>query len=390
MSRFGHQLKKHWLLDPQTTYLNHGTVGATPIPVLEAQRNYMEAAERRPSKYLLRDIGKFHGVFDPTPSLMRISADAVGAFIGADGRDIVFVDNATTAINTILRSVRFAPNDSILVSDLGYGAINLAAQLIARHWGAHAVTAEIPFPVHDTSEYAAAILAAVDTTTKLVVIDHITSESSLVIPIQNLIAQLHARGVLVIVDGAHAIGSFPLAVESYGADWYITNLHKWGYAPRSSACIWTAPKHQAITRPLTISWGYEESYTRAFDWVGTRDYSPYLAAPDGIAFMQSLGLDELFAYNHALASAGANLVMEKIGTSSPTPQSSFGCMVTIPLPESFGSSAAEVGVLRDRLLYDEKIEVQIHAFRGRLWCRVGANIYNELSDFEKLAAALAS
>lgn len=380
-------MRSHWLLDSAITYLNHGTVGATPIPVLEAQRRHMEAAERQPSKFLLRDIGKFHGVPDPTPSLLRHAANAVGAFVGAAGNDIVFVDNATTGINTVLRSLRFAPGDTILVSDLGYGAINQTAGRIIEHYGGSLVTASVPYPVTCPSAYAAGLLASVDSSTRLAIIDHITSESALVIPIGELIAELHARNVLVIVDGAHAIGSFPLSIESYGADWYVSNLHKWGYAPRSSAFLWTDPQHQQITRPLTISWCHNESYTRAFDWVGTRDYSPYLTAPDGIAFIQSLGIEQLYAYNHSLVWKGAHLVMEQLRTTMPTPEQCFGCMVTFPLPESFGSTAAEVGVIRDWLLYHEQIEVQVHAFRGRLWCRAGANVYNELSDFARLADA---
>jgi isopenicillin-N epimerase len=159
-------------------------------------------------------------------------------------------------------------------------------------------------------------------------------------------------------------------------------------SPRSSAILWVAPERQAELHPTVISWGFGLGMSAEFDMTGTRDPSPWLAAPDGIVFMRELGLDAMRAWNHQLAWGAACRFTERWGVEIPAPESMYGSMVTIPLPERFGTTPEAASRLKDALLYDEHIETQLHAFKGRLWIRLAAQVYNEAGDYERLFAAI--
>jgi len=387
---FGRRLLGEWLLDPAITYLNHGTVGATPRRVLEAQRAIQDEVERQPSRFLLRELA---AVSSGNPGggrpRMRVAADAVGAFVHADGNDVVFVDNATTGANAVLRGFPFAPGDEVLVSDLGYGGVTNAAVYAARERGA-AVRTVVLEPPFSAGAIADAFERAVGPRTRFAIVDHITADTALLLPLAEIAARLRRLGVAVLADGAHAPGSIALDVPSLGCDWYTANLHKWALVPRSSGFLWTSPERQATTHAPVISWGLDQGYTTEFDLVGTRDPSAHLAAPAAFAFIEELGgLPAMHAYMHELAWTGASLLAERWGTPLETPRNLLGAMVTVMAPADAGSTAEDASRLRDRLLFDDQIEVKVHACRGRVSLRVSAQVYNELADFEQLADAVA-
>ncbi|HSG01976.1 MAG TPA: aminotransferase class V-fold PLP-dependent enzyme [Vicinamibacterales bacterium] len=385
---FGRHMLKHWPLDPAVTYLNHGTVGVTPRVVLAMQQQIRDEMERQPSKFMLRDLSGWIGRPQADPTRMRLAAAVVASFVGAEPADLVFVDNATGGANAVLRSFPFRPGDEILVTDLGYGAVTKAAEYAARMRGAVVTTAVMPYPRFDPAAAVAAIERALTARTRVAVIDHVTSESALVLPLAQIAARCHARGVLVLADGAHAPGMLPLDLPSLGVDWYVANLHKWAHAPRSAGFLWAHPDRQTDLHPPVISWGLDEGFTTEFDWVGTRDPSPWLAAPAGIAFLEELGFDALRTYNHELAWRAARYLTDRWQTPLDIRPEHIGSMVTVPLPESLGSTADDAVRLRNALLFDKAIEVQLHAGHGRLWTRVSAQVYNEDGDIERLADAV--
>jgi isopenicillin-N epimerase len=390
-TRFGRSWLAHWLLDPTITYLNHGTVGATPRRVLAAQQAIRDQIERQPSRYLLRELSSTAvGMPRAEPSRLREAADQVGAFLGARGQDLVFVDNATTGINAVLRSFRLNEGDEILITDHAYGGIANAATFHARERGASARTVELPAPRRGRAAFAQAVAGAIGARTRLAVVDHITSESALVLPIAEIVTGCHERGVPVMVDGAHAPGALALDVPAIGADWYVGNLHKWAFAPRSCGFLWAAPGRQEGLHPPVISWGLDKGFTTEFDWVGTRDPSAYLAAPAAIAFMQELGIESMRSYNHGLAWEGARHLCARWGTEFEPEEDMVGTMVTVPLPGRAGATKDDAARLRDALLEEDRIEVQIHAWRGRIWARLSLQIYTEFSDVERLANAVAA
>jgi isopenicillin-N epimerase len=379
---------QHWSLDPAIAYLNHGTVGVPPRRVLAAQRAICDEIERQPARFLIRELADVEQFAMRMPPRMRTAAAAVAAFVRADQKDLAFVDNATTGCNAVLRSATFAPGDEILVTDHGYGAVTKTAEYVASRSGASVRTVLLPFPGTTPAAVVAAIETALTPRTRMLVVDHITSGSSLVLPVAEIASRCRARGITTLIDGAHAPGTLPLDLPSLGVDYYVGNLHKWAMAPRSCAILWAAPERQRDLHPAVISWGYALGMSAEFDLVGTRDPSPFLAAPEGIAFMEELGLDAMRTWNHQLAYRSARMFAERWNVKIPAPESMYGSMVTIPLPERFGGTREEAQRLKDTLLYDERIETQLHPFGDRIWLRLAAQVYNDERDFERLFAAI--
>ena len=386
---FGRQLRDEWLLDPTLTYLNHGTVGATPRAVLAAQRALMDECERQPSRFMLRELTSTAvGLPRADRPRLRVAADAVAAFVGAEGRDLVFVENTTSGVNAVLRSFPWQPGDELLIADHAYGAVALAARYATRERGATVTTVALT-PPFSAASLADAFEAAITPRTRLAVVDHISAESALVLPLADIAARLKARGVLVLADGAHAPAGIPLDVPSLGVDWYVANLHKWAFVPRSSGFLWTTPALQPHVHPPVISWALDKGYTDEFDQVGTRDPSTHLSAPAALAFIEHLGgVDAVLAHNHDLAWRGAHYLASQWGVSFETPEALIGSMATVPLPASFGSTRDDAAALRDALLFEDGIEVAVAAAYGRLQTRVAAQVYVDMTDYERLAAAL--
>jgi isopenicillin-N epimerase len=381
-------MRAEWALDPDILYLNHGTVGATPRRVLARQQAIRDEMEKQPASFLLRECSGLVGASRTAPTLLRLAAGEVADFCGCDGDDLVFVDNATAGVNAVLQSLELREGDEILVTDHTYGAVTKAAAFFAGRAGARVVTATVPYPRFDRDQMLRSVSQTLTSRTRLTIIDHVSSESALVMPLAELADICHARGVTVLGDGAHAPGAIALDLRSLGVDWYTANLHKWAWAPRSCGILWADRERQPSLHPVVISWGLGQGYTHEFDWVGTRDPSPLLAAPEGIAFMSDLGVEAVQRWNHDLAWQAAQLLCHAWGTENGIDERCTGTMATVPLPPELGSSPADAAGLRDALLDEDRIEVQLHAWGGRLWVRVSAQIYNEISDFERLAAAV--
>jgi len=388
---FGRAFLPEFPLDPSVTYLNHGTVGVTPRRVSAAQQSIRDEIERQPSRFLLRELTAAPtsvGMPRTDTPRLRVAAGVVASFLGARGEDLVFIDNATTGANAVLRSFPFAPGDDVLVTDLGYGGITNAARFAARERGATVRTATMPWPFRGEA-LADAIVEAVGPRTRVAIVDHITAESALVLPVAAIAARLRAKGVAVMVDGAHAPGSIPVDIEALGVDWYVGNLHKWMWVPRSSGILWARPEHQTSLQPLVASWGLDESFAIAFDLPGTRDPSAHLSAPAAIALFHHWGVEAIGRYNHDLAWQAAQHVSQRWGTAFETPEDLIGTMVTVTLPASLGSTREDAARLRDALLFEDGIEIPVHAYRDALRARISAQIYNDMDDIERLAAVIA-
>jgi isopenicillin-N epimerase len=386
---FGRRMLAHWTLDPDVTYLNHGTVGAVPRRVQAYQQKLREEMERQPSRFVLREVASMVGVPRAEPGRLRQAARAVAELVHAAGDDLVFVDNATSGATAVLHSLALAPDDEILVTDLGYGGITRVALWVARERRAQIKTVAVPYPAFDPGRLVDEITRAIGPRTRIVAVDHVSAESALIFPVAEIAARCRAKGVLVLVDGAHAPGTLDLDVPALGVDFYMANLHKWGHAPRSCGFLWAAPPHQAMLHPPVVSWNLDKGFPAEFDWVGTRDHTPFLSAPEGLAFLRELDFAAVRAYGHSLAWEAAQALGERWGSPFLPKESWFGSMVTVALPDRAGGAPAEAARLRDALLFEDKIEVQVHAGHGRLWVRVCAQVYNDMSDVSRLADAVA-
>jgi len=380
---------QHWMLEPDSIYLNHGTVGATPRRVLRKQQELRDEMERHPSRFMLRELHGEHPMPWRSTTRLREASDQVASFVGARRDDLVLVANVTTGLNAVLQSVALAPGDEIVMTDLAYGAITLAAGAVCERNGATLRTVHIEYPVTDAGDVVEAIVGALSDRTRLVVIDHVTAGTALLLPVAEIAAACHGRGVPVLVDGAHVPGACALDVPSLGVDWYSANLHKWAHAPRSCGFLWAAPDRQAMLHYPVVSWGRNNGFHREFEHVATADPTSLLAAPEGIALLREWGFDACLAYMHDLAWDAAHILTDRWAVPFEIPRSMVGAMVTVPMPQSLGSTQDEASELRLSLLVDDRIEVQLQAWRGRLWTRVSAQVYNDRSDIERLAEAVA-
>jgi isopenicillin-N epimerase len=394
--RYGRALMREWPLDPAIHYLNHGTVGVTPRAVLAAHTAIRDEIESNPSLHLLREVVPMVGS-EQRPGKLRAAVEAVARFVGARGDDLVFVDNDSTGISAVLQSFDLRPGDHVLTMDTTYGGVRQAVRHVCQRTGASIVAAEHPCPIRDPGDVLGAIARVVTPRTRLALLDHIVSETGVVLPLRDMIALVRERapGVRVAVDGAHVPGQLELDIPSFGADWYAGNLHKWAFAPRSCGILWAAPSAQAQLHPTVVSWNFEQGFTDEFDWTGTRDPSSFLAAPIGIAFLERLDFAAARAYNHDLLWRGTALLGERLarhaaGEPMPAaaPESMSGSMTAIRLPAAFGCDVEAARRLRDRLLFEHRIEVQVGCWRERIWMRISTQVYNEIEDFELLAGAL--
>jgi isopenicillin-N epimerase len=233
-----------------------------------------------------------------------------------------------------------------------------------------------------------AFAATLSDKTRIAVLDHVSSDTALVMPVREMAALARARGVAVLVDGAHAPGAVPVDIAALGVDWYTANMHKWAMAPRPCGVLWAAPDQQEGLHPPVISWGLDQGMLAEFDWVGTRDPTPWLAAPEGIAFMERLGLEAMQAHNHALVLEAARMLSDRWGTGFEADPAMIGTMASVALPDSLSGDEATADALRDALWFEDRIEVHMARRGGRLWVRLSAQVYNELADYERLAVAV--
>ncbi|MGL5064412.1 MAG: aminotransferase class V-fold PLP-dependent enzyme [Microcoleus sp.] len=382
---------EHWLLDREIIFLNHGSFGACPIPVLEAQTYFREQLEREPLRFFMRE-------FEP---LLDNARNELAAFVGAGADELAFVPNATTGINAILRSLSFSPGDELLTTDQEYNACRNVLDFVADRTGAKVIVASVPFPITSPEQVIEAVIKQVSPHTKLALLDHIVSQTGLIFPIEKLVKELANRGVDVLVDGAHAPGMLPLNLDEIGAAFYTGNCHKWLCAPKGAGFLYVRRDKQDAVRPTTISHGANSPRTDKsrfqleFDWMGTGDPSPYLCVPVAINFMGSLlpgGWPELMARNHDLALAGRQILLDKLDLPVPCPEEMVGSMAVVPLPDEKSDVVARGGIvpLQDALWEVFKIEVPVIPWpdASQRMLRISAQFYNSLPQYEYLAKAL--
>lgn len=371
-----------WTIDPTITFLNHGSFGACPLPVLAAQQQWRKRLERQPLQFF-RDV----------EALLDAARSELAVFVGADAEDLAFIPNATTGINVVLRSLRFQPGDELLTTNHEYNACRNALNFVAERAGLRIVVAEVPFPIASSDQVVAAVLEQVSSRTRLALLDHVTSQTGLVFPIAQLVKELSDRGIETLIDGAHAPGMVALNLRTLGATYYTGNCHKWLCAPKGAAFLYVQRDRQPQIRPLTISHGANSPredrsrFRLEFDWMGTADPTPYLCVPEAIRWLGSVlpgGWPELTTHNRALAIAARQLLSSTLNQPLPCPNDMIGSLAVVPLPEG------DWQTLQNALWEQYSIEVPIIPWLTPLsrQIRISAQLYNSLGQYEYLAKAL--
>lgn len=389
-----------WSLDPSVEFLNHGSYGATPIPVLEAQTAFRARMEAEPVAFFSRDL---EGLLDGARA-------ALGAFLGADPDDLAFVDNATTGVNAVLRWLPLGPGDELLTTDHEYNACRNALAAVAAQSGAQVVTVPIPFPTSGPEDVLERVLAAVTPRTRLAVVDHVTSATALVFPIEELVSELASRGVDTLVDGAHAPGMVDLNLDRLGAAYYTGNLHKWVCAPKGSAFLHVRRDRQATTHPLVTSHGANSPRTDRSrfrleaDWTGTRDPSGWLSVPVAIDLLGGLlpgGWRGVRLRNRDLALRARDVLCTALGIPSPAPDAMLGSMASVPLAAEHPAGRVQGVDLYGDPVHDALLAAGMQVMvtpwpqrpEGGPWrrlVRISAALHNDLDQYERLAAVLAT
>lgn len=376
------EIRSQFVLDPSVTFLNHGSFGACPRPVLELQTELRGKMEREPVHFFTAEL-------EP---LLDEARAAVAGFVGAEPADLGFVRNATTGVNAVLSSLRLAPGDELLVTDHGYNACSNAARRWAERSGARVVIASLPFPVPSEQAVIDAVLAAAGPRTKLALIDHVTSPTGLVLPVARIVPALAGRGIDTLVDGAHAPGMLPLDLRALGAAYYTGNLHKWCCAPKGAGFLFVRRDRQEGLHPAVTSHGANATrrdrsrFLLEFDWVGTDDYTPMLCVPAALRFLGRVfpgGWPELMRRNRALALEARRKLAAALAVRLPCPDEMIGTLAALPLPD--GELA-----LQAHLYERHRIQVPIvpwPAAPHRL-VRVSAQIYNRIEEYQQLGRAL--
>ncbi|MFJ1864211.1 aminotransferase class V-fold PLP-dependent enzyme [Streptomyces sp. NPDC088097] len=357
-------------LDPAVAHLNHGSYGAVPLPVQQVQETLRAELHADPDAF-----------FNSVAERLVGARARIAAHLGADPDGIGFIANATEGANLALDAVPLAAGDEILVTDHGYGTVVAAA---ARRAPVTTVALDPHLPDEDAVREA--VLAALTPRTKVALLDHVSSPTARLIAGPRLLADLAARGVTTVVDGAHTPGMLaePLAA---GADFWFGNLHKWGYAPSGSAVLAVAPAHRARVRALSPSWEDHHGFPRSVEYRATTDYTGWLAAPEGLDLLESLGAAEVRAHNSALAAYGAGLLAALPGlTALPyTPGLPFRSLL---LPPGNAETQDEAYALREELATKLRTRVLIWPRPGGGGIRVCGQVYNRAEEYERLAAAL--
>ena len=384
-------MKQHWTLDPEITFLNHGAFGATPRAVLEKQSAFRAQMESEPLRFFVREL-------EP---LVDEARNALAAFIGADADGLAFVPNATAGVNAVLRSLDLDKLDELLVTNHEYNASRNTLEYVAGLAGAKVVVAEVPFPIASPEVVIERVLEKVTARTRLLLIDHVTSQTALIFPIERIVAEMKEHGIDTLVDGAHAPGQLALDVRSIGAAYYTGNLHKWVCAPKGAGFLYVRENRRASVRPIAISHGANSMrtdrsrYLIEFDWTGTFDPTPWLCIPETLRVIGSMvdgEWPEVMRRNRALALKARDLLCEALSIDKPAPDAMIGSMASIPLPDATERYASPLFLdpLQERLFHRHRIEMPSMPwphFPKRL-LRVSAQLYNTAEEYEKLAHAL--
>ncbi len=377
-----HQLKEHFLLDPNVIFLNHGSFGATPRPVFEAYQTWQRKLERQPVRFLVQDL---------FPRLEH-ARQVLASTLNASAADLVYIPNATFGVNLVSRSLPLHPGDEILTSNHEYGACDNAWMFTAQKTGAKYIRRPIPLGL-SSAEIANHFLDGITPRTKIIFISHITSQTALRMPVEDICREARGKGILTLVDGAHTPGQIPLNLAEIGADFYVGNCHKWLLAPKGAGFLHTRPEHQANLEPLVVGWGWGEnspfssgsSYIDKLEWLGTKDPAAYLAVPSAIQFQKDHDWPQVREQCHQLLKQTVRRACAITGLPSvyASEEGLYHQLAIIPLP-----SIENLPEFKETLYERYKIEIPTIEWQGRQFLRISVQGYNTEEELAVLLGAL--
>ena len=371
---------RQWRLREGTIYLNHGSFGPSPESVLDARREWLDRLESQPMDFYVRTM---------EPALLD-ARQQLADFVGTARDNLVFVDNATFAMNILADSFPLRPGDEVLLTDHEYEAVNRIWQRACQRAVSDAPrVVDLPLPLESQGDIADRIFAQVNERTRLIVVSQVTSATSVILPIDDICQRARELNVMVCVDGPHSLAQLPLSIDELGCDFFTASCHKWLCAPFGTGFLHVHPRHHDLIQPQVLSFGRlpphpPETWDEEFTWNGTRDPTAYLAVPSAIDFMNNIGLDTFRKRSHDLAQDARQQLVERVGARPITPDSDewYGSMVSVELPACDGVA------LYDKLSKRHGIEVLLCEFSGKILLRVSCHLYNCREHIDRLVEAI--
>ncbi|MEM9240403.1 MAG: aminotransferase class V-fold PLP-dependent enzyme [Pseudomonadota bacterium] len=371
-------IRSLWSLETDMVFLNHGSYGATPRAVQEEQTRWRALMEQQPVRFML----------DHAPREIRAAADRLAAFLGAEGQEIGFVENATAGVNAVLGSMDFDEGDEVIITDHVYNAVRNTLRHRLEPVGACLVTAKIGMPVPSPNEVHDRVMAALTPATRLILLDHVASVSAAIFPVAEIAASAREQGVAVLIDGAHGPGLIDLNVPTLGVDWYVGNCHKWLCAPKGAGFVWAAAERQVGLHPPVISHALGQGFAAEFDMVGTRDASAWLSVPAAIDLHEKLGGAGLRERNRSVALEAAARLAARWNTGAGASPEQFGGMVTVRLPDGLAPGRENAERLRRWVWEARRIELVVSAFAEAHWLRMSVPAYVSAEDCDAAGPAI--
>ncbi|HEX6387259.1 MAG TPA: aminotransferase class V-fold PLP-dependent enzyme [Anaerolineae bacterium] len=375
--------KDLFLLDPEVVFLNHGSFGATPRPVFEIYQEWQRRLERQPVHFIATEL----------PQHFETARQRLGNYLNADKDDVVYVPNATFALNIVARSLPLQEGDEVLATNHEYGACDRVWRFVGQKKGFRYLQQPIALPVTSADETIDQLWQGVTPRTKVIFVSHITSSTALCLPVAKICKRAREAGILTVVDGAHAPGQVLLDLGAIGVDFYCGNAHKWLCGPKGSGFLYTRPERQHLIEPLVVSWGWGEGRTLSFgsdyldylQWVGTNDPAAYLAVPAAIAFQEAHNWPAVRRECHQLVEQAIHRICELTGLAPLYPDNArfYHQMATVPLPQ-----IADLTALKKRLYEAYRVEIPLLEWQGRHFIRISVQAYNMQSDIDTLLEAL--
>jgi isopenicillin-N epimerase len=366
------ELRREFLLDPEVAFLNHGSFGACPRPVFERYQAWQRELELEPIDFFGRRA----------PDLLAAARAALADYLGCTATDVAFVQNATTGVNLAARSLDLDPGDEVLATDLEYGACDLAWEWVCRRTGARYVRAAIPLPLDDPRTLVDALFAAASERTRILYVSHVTSETGLVLPLEEILARARELGLVAIVDGAHAPAQVPVNLARLGADFYAGNAHKWLCAPKGAGFLHVRSEHQERVDGAVVSWGYSPgaTFVDRIERQGTRDPAAWLAVPDAIRFQAERDWDGVRERCRRLTLDARGELCDLLGTEPLAPEAMVAQLATVRLPHAAGD-------LAERLFARHRVEIPVSGTEDDL-LRLSVAAYTTPEEIDRLLAAL--
>ena len=373
-------MKDWFLLDPDITFLNHGSYGACSKPVFKEYQDWQQKLENQPVQFMTNQVY----------SAMEKSRESMSQFVGCDVEELVFFQNPTTAVTNVIYNLDLKPGDEVLMSNHEYGALVRAWKMWGEKTGVNIIQQDISMPVTTEENFIENFWTGVTDQTKVIFLSHITSSTALIFPIEKIIKLAKEQNILTIIDGAHVPAHIPLNIHELGCDFYTGACHKWLCAPKGSSFLFVKKEHQDWVKPVVVSWGKDgddptpSEFIQNFQWQGTRDMSAFLTIPTAINFY----IKEIRPYQESCKKIIQDTCSEFPSVLNTEPISAgrewLAQLVAHPLPKNIPSN------LKKRLWEEYQIEIPVFEWNGQEFVRVSIQVYNTQKDVDLLMSALRS